>query len=186
LIWGAEIARRCATESPRRKLRLGRIARLRDSGNLAWSVVAPVISLIAIAPMLAIGVLALQSSDAIALWISYRAYPLRQRFCHRACPNTIRFLAASLGAVEAGLSKMSRNTDAGARTLGATVSETSWRVHLPLLRPAPGAAALLVFVGSMKDLPATLLLGPSTSIPLPPRCSRSLHSKATRRLGCRR
>jgi len=73
---------------------------------------------------------------------------------------TIRFLAASLGAVEAGLSKISRNTDAAARTLGATISETLWRVHLPLLRPALGAAALLVFVDSMKELPATLLLRP--------------------------
>jgi iron(III) transport system permease protein len=73
---------------------------------------------------------------------------------------TIRFLAASLGAVEAGLSKVSRNTDAAARTLGASVSEMLWKVHLPLLRPALGAAALLVFVDSMKELPATLLLRP--------------------------
>jgi iron(III) transport system permease protein len=73
---------------------------------------------------------------------------------------TIRFLAASLGAVEAGLSKVSRNIDAAARTLGATVGETLFKVHLPLLRPALGAAALLVFVDSMKELPATLLLRP--------------------------
>ena len=73
---------------------------------------------------------------------------------------TIRFLAASLGAVEAGLSKVSRNIDAAARTLGSTVSETLFKVHLPLLRPALGAAALLVFVDSMKELPATLLLRP--------------------------
>jgi iron(III) transport system permease protein len=73
---------------------------------------------------------------------------------------TIRFLAASLGAVEAGLSKVSRNIDAAARTLGATVSEALVKVHLPLLRPALGAAALLVFVDSMKELPATLLLRP--------------------------
>jgi iron(III) transport system permease protein len=73
---------------------------------------------------------------------------------------TIRFLAASLGAVEAGLSKVSRNIDAAARTLGSTVSETLVKVHLPLLRPALGAAALLVFVDSMKELPATLLLRP--------------------------
>ena len=73
---------------------------------------------------------------------------------------TIRFLAASLGAVEAGLSKVSRNIDAAARTLGATVSETLFKVHLPVLRPALGAAALLVFVDSMKELPATLLLRP--------------------------
>jgi iron(III) transport system permease protein len=73
---------------------------------------------------------------------------------------TIRFLAASLGAVETGLSKISRNIDAAARTLGSTVSEMLFKVHLPLLRPALGAAALLVFVDSMKELPATLLLRP--------------------------
>ena len=49
---------------------------------------------------------------------------------------------------------------AAARTLGATATETLWRVHLPLLRPALGAAALLVFVDAMKELPATLLLRP--------------------------
>ncbi len=73
---------------------------------------------------------------------------------------TIRFLAASLGAVEAGLSKVSRNIDAAARTLGTTISAMLFKVHLPLLRPALGAAALLVFVDSMKELPATLLLRP--------------------------
>jgi len=73
---------------------------------------------------------------------------------------TIRFLAASLGAVEAGLSKVSRNIDAAARSLGAPLGEMLFRVHLPLLRPALGAAALLVFVDSMKELPATLLLRP--------------------------
>ena len=73
---------------------------------------------------------------------------------------TIRFLAASLGAVEAGFSKISRNIDVAARTLGSTVSEMLFRVHLPMLRPALGAAALLVFVDSMKELPATLLLRP--------------------------
>jgi iron(III) transport system permease protein len=73
---------------------------------------------------------------------------------------TIRFLAASLGAVEAGLSKVSRNIDAAARSLGATLGAMLFKVHLPLLRPALGAAALLVFVDSMKELPATLLLRP--------------------------
>jgi iron(III) transport system permease protein len=50
-----------------------------------------------------------------------------------------------LGAVETGLTKISRHTDAAARTLGATITDTLWRVHLPLLRPVLGAAALLVF-----------------------------------------
>jgi iron(III) transport system permease protein len=73
---------------------------------------------------------------------------------------TIRFLAASLGAVEAGLARVSHNIDAAARSLGASLSEVLLEVHLPLLRPALGAAALLVFVDSMKELPATLLLRP--------------------------
>jgi iron(III) transport system permease protein len=73
---------------------------------------------------------------------------------------TIRFLAASLGAVEGGFSRISRNIDAASRTLGASLNETLLKVHLPILRPALGAAALLVFVDSMKELPATLLLRP--------------------------
>jgi len=73
---------------------------------------------------------------------------------------SIRFLAASFGAVETGFSKISTNVDAASRSLGATAGETLWRIQLPLLRPALAAAALLVFVESMKELPATLLLRP--------------------------
>jgi iron(III) transport system permease protein len=58
------------------------------------------------------------------------------------------------------LARVSRNIDAAARSLGASLSEMLLKVHLPLLRPALGAAALLVFVDSMKELPATLLLRP--------------------------
>lgn len=73
---------------------------------------------------------------------------------------TIRFLAVSLGSIEAGLQRISPNLDAAARALGETALSTLRRVHLPLLLPALGAAALLVFVDSMKELPATLLLRP--------------------------
>ncbi|MEZ5844946.1 MAG: iron ABC transporter permease [Hyphomicrobiaceae bacterium] len=73
---------------------------------------------------------------------------------------TIRFLAVSLGSVSAGLERISPNLDAASRTLGETAAGTLWRVHLPLLVPSIGAAALLVFVDTMKELPATLLLRP--------------------------
>ena len=73
---------------------------------------------------------------------------------------TIRFLAVSLGSVEAGLQRISPNLDAAARTLGQSSLATLWRVHMPLLIPALGAGGLLVFVDSMKELPATLLLRP--------------------------
>jgi iron(III) transport system permease protein len=73
---------------------------------------------------------------------------------------TIRFLAVSLGALEAGFERLSPNLDAVARTLGETALSALRRVHMPLLVPALGAAALLVFVDAMKELPATLLLRP--------------------------
>ncbi len=72
----------------------------------------------------------------------------------------VRFLAVALGAIESGLERISPNLDAAARALGETTLSTLRRVHLPLLWPALGAAGLLVFVDSMKELPATLLLRP--------------------------
>ncbi|PPC85249.1 MAG: iron ABC transporter permease [Hyphomicrobium sp.] len=72
----------------------------------------------------------------------------------------IRFLAVALGSVDAGLQRISTNLDAAARTLGSGGVMTLWRVHLPILAPALGAAGLLVFVDAMKELPATLLLRP--------------------------
>ncbi len=73
---------------------------------------------------------------------------------------TIRFLAVALGSVEAGLERISPNLDAAARALGETALTTLFRVHLPMMLPALGAGALLVFVDAMKELPATLLLRP--------------------------
>ncbi len=72
----------------------------------------------------------------------------------------IRFLAVALGGIEAGLERISPNLDAAARALGETAASALWRIHLPLLMPALGAAALLVFVDALKELPATLLLRP--------------------------
>ncbi|WP_291744958.1 iron ABC transporter permease [Bauldia sp.] len=71
-----------------------------------------------------------------------------------------RFLAVSAGGADAGLSKVSVTLDHSARTLGETATGTLRRIHLPLIRPALGAAAILVFVDCMKELPATLLLRP--------------------------
>ncbi|MDP2622147.1 MAG: iron ABC transporter permease [Hyphomicrobiales bacterium] len=73
---------------------------------------------------------------------------------------TIRFLAVSHGAIEAGLGKVSPNLGMIARTLGRSPGRALREVHLPLIRPALVAAGLLVFVDSMKELPATILLRP--------------------------
>jgi iron(III) transport system permease protein len=58
-----------------------------------------------------------------------------------------------------GGQRLSRSRRGGAHA-GETAFSALRRVHMPLLLPALGAAALLVFVDGMKELPATLLLRP--------------------------
>jgi iron(III) transport system permease protein len=72
----------------------------------------------------------------------------------------IRFLAVGIGALDAGLARISPNLDAAARALGETPLSALRRVHLPMLTPALASGALLVFVDAMKELPATLLMRP--------------------------
>ncbi|WP_084627812.1 ABC transporter permease [Elstera litoralis] len=72
----------------------------------------------------------------------------------------IRFLAIALNAVESALGKVTPQMDFAARSLGRSAGETLWSVHLPIIRPSLLAAALLVFVDVMKELPATLILRP--------------------------
>lgn len=72
----------------------------------------------------------------------------------------VRFLAISVGSVEAGLTRIPQSYDHAARTLGRGVTRTFTDVHLPLTRAAIAAAGLLVFVDCMKELSATLLLRP--------------------------
>ncbi|HEY9212764.1 MAG TPA: iron ABC transporter permease [Ancylobacter sp.] len=72
----------------------------------------------------------------------------------------IRFLAIPVGGLEAGYGKIGATMDMAARSLGETPGGVVRHVHLPLLRPALGSAALLVFVDCMKELPATLMLRP--------------------------
>ncbi len=76
------------------------------------------------------------------------------------CAYMIRFLAIPVGGIEAGLSRIPPSMEQAARLLGETPGGALRRIHLPLLRPAIAAAALLVFVDTMKELPATLLLRP--------------------------
>lgn len=72
----------------------------------------------------------------------------------------VRFLAVALGSVDASFTKVPIGIDHAARTLGATPRQALVRVGLPLVRPSLLAAALLVFVDVMKELPMTLILRP--------------------------
>lgn len=72
----------------------------------------------------------------------------------------IRFLAAAIGAYDSGLAAVTPNMDAASRVLGRTAWGTVRAVHLPLLRPGVLTALLIVFVDTVKELPATLILRP--------------------------
>ena len=72
----------------------------------------------------------------------------------------VRFSAVALQSVEAGYARVPLSIDETARTLGAGQRRVFAELHLPLLRRSAGAAALLVFVDVMKELPATLVLRP--------------------------
>src|SRR3546814_11865827 len=72
------------------------------------------------------------------------------------CAYMIRFLAISIGGIEAGLARIPPSLEQASRLLGETSAGTLKRVHLPLLRPALGAEAHLVSVDTMTELPATL------------------------------
>lgn len=72
----------------------------------------------------------------------------------------VRFNAVAVGAIESSYSKISPSIDMVAKTLGLGRFGVMWRVHLPLLRKGCFTAALLVFIESMKELPAALLLRP--------------------------
>jgi iron(III) transport system permease protein len=72
----------------------------------------------------------------------------------------VRFSAVALQTIEAGYTRVPLAVDETSRMLGASPPRLFMRVHLPLLQRSAWAAALLVFVDTMKELPATLLLRP--------------------------
>ena len=73
---------------------------------------------------------------------------------------TVRFMAISLGTIEASLAKVTPSLDGAARVLGSTPAETLRRVHVPIIRGGLLTAGLLVFVEVTKELPATLIMRP--------------------------
>ncbi|MBA5762193.1 iron ABC transporter permease [Vibrio sp. 404] len=72
----------------------------------------------------------------------------------------VRFSAVAIGSIESGLSKVSPSLDMASRTMGCNSNQMLRRVHLPLIRRGALIAALLVFIESMKELNASLLLRP--------------------------
>jgi iron(III) transport system permease protein len=72
----------------------------------------------------------------------------------------VRFMAIAFSTVESGFDRVCVDQDEAARTLGASPLATLARVDVPLLKGTLAAAAVLVFVDVVKELPLTLILRP--------------------------
>ncbi|WP_019373640.1 ABC transporter permease, partial [Melaminivora alkalimesophila] len=75
----------------------------------------------------------------------------------------VRFCAVALQSVQSGYARIPMSLDDSARMLGVGGAQLLTRVHWPLLKRSAAAAALLVFVDVMKELPATMVLRPFNS-----------------------
>jgi len=98
------------------------------------------------------GVLSLTGWDP-GLLMTGTAFAVVYAYC-------IRFFAIAQGATDAAFDRVSPNLPMAARSLGRSARNTLFEVYIPLIRGSVGTALLLVFVDSVKELPATLLLRP--------------------------
>jgi iron(III) transport system permease protein len=73
---------------------------------------------------------------------------------------TVRFLTVAYNSVSGGLARIPPGLDAAARSLGAGPARVLARIYAPLLAPSLAGAAALVFIDTLRELPATLILRP--------------------------
>lgn len=73
----------------------------------------------------------------------------------------VRFLPQALGAIRSSMLQISPRMEEASRSLGHSRLRTLGMVTVPLLRPGIWAGAALVFLTTLKELPATLILSPT-------------------------
>jgi iron(III) transport system permease protein len=73
---------------------------------------------------------------------------------------SVRFLTVAYNTVSGGLARIPPSLDAAARSLGARPARVLARIYAPLLAPSLAGAAALVFIDTLRELPATLILRP--------------------------
>ena len=73
----------------------------------------------------------------------------------------VRFAPEAVGITRAALLQVSPRIEEVARTLGRTPGRVLREVTVPVIRPGLLAAAALVFLTAMKELPTTILLAPT-------------------------
>lgn len=73
----------------------------------------------------------------------------------------VLFLPVAVGTMRSGLLQVSPRLEEASRSLGLRQWQTVLRVTVPILAPSILAGSAMVFLLTMKELPATLILGPT-------------------------
>ncbi len=97
---------------------------------------------------------------AMVYFVSNYAFPLYGSLAILLLAYTILFLPQAAGTLRAALLQVPASLEEAARGLGRGPLNVLFNITLPLVRPGLLAAAVLVFLTAMKELPAALILSP--------------------------
>lgn len=89
------------------------------------------------------------------------AAPLYQTLAMLVFAYTVRYLPQATGTLRTTIRQISPRVEEAARSLGSGTARVLFTVTIPLVRRGLVAGGALVFLTSMKELPATLLLAPT-------------------------
>lgn len=88
------------------------------------------------------------------------AGPLYQTMSLLVFAYIILFLPQAMGALRSSLLQLGPNIEDAGLTMGVSRLKILWSVTIPLIKPGILTGAALIFLTTMKELPATLLLSP--------------------------
>ena len=88
------------------------------------------------------------------------ALPIYQTLGLLIFAYVILFLPQAVGPIRSSLLQVSPRVEEAARTLGRTVVRVLGTITIPLIKRGILAGAIMVFLTTMKELPATLILSP--------------------------
>ena len=97
---------------------------------------------------------------ALVYFGAHYARPLYQTHWLLIFAYAVLFFPVALGSVRSALLQISPRLEDAARSLGHNPLSVVMRITLPLMRSGALMGAALVFLLTMKELPATLILGP--------------------------
>ncbi|MFQ5975716.1 MAG: ABC transporter permease [Candidatus Hydrothermarchaeales archaeon] len=87
--------------------------------------------------------------------------PLYQSIVMLIFAYVVLFIPQAVGTIRSSLLQVNPRLEEAAESLGSTTWESMHRVTIPLVRPGLLTGSALVFLTTMKELPATLLLAPT-------------------------